>query len=86
MINPENRTKYLIRIGIYLVLFVASVYALYTRYFLWIDCFNELGRCYDPDGSKQVYTTSGQMWAFPAVVFLILGVKNLYQLLKKNRN
>lgn len=85
MIDTKLRKKRLLHLGIYVTLFVVSVDAWYRRYFLWIDCFNELGRCYDPDGSKEVYTTSGQVWALPAAVFLALGVKNLYQLLKKNR-
>lgn len=73
------------RFSLYVVLFIASAYAWYTRYFLWLDCFNELGRCYDPDGSKEVYTASGQVWAVPAIVFLVLGVKSLYQILRNGR-
>ncbi len=29
-------------------------WAFYTRYYASLDCFNELGRCYDPDGSGEV--------------------------------
>gem|GEM_PF-2591178 len=70
---------------IYIVGFLLSLYAWYTRYYLWIDCFNELGRCYNPDGSNQVYTDSGIIWIFPATVFLLLTIKNIRKALKHNR-
>lgn len=50
--------------------FCAFAWLFYERYYRWRDCFNELGRCYDPDGSFEVYTTAGQVWGWLALPFL----------------
>ena len=39
----------------------------YERYWRWRDCFNELGRCYDP-ASQTVMTDAGFVWGLMAVV------------------
>jgi hypothetical protein len=78
---PVRAQRWLV-LMLYIALGGICVYAWYTRYFLWLDCFNELGRCYDPDGSQQVYTTSAQMWMLPALVCLGLGIQTVRQLLR----
>lgn len=52
-------------------------YVFYIRYFAWRNCFNELGRCYNPDGSEEVYTTSGFVWVIPAMLFGLLGIASV---------
>lgn len=52
------------------------VYAFYFRFYKWINCFNENGKCYDPV-NKEVYTDSGIIWAVPALIFLFFAVKGL---------
>ena len=42
-------------------------WAFYERYWRWRDCFNELGRCYDP-ASQTVMTDAGFVWGLMAVV------------------
>jgi hypothetical protein len=42
-------------------------WAFYERYWRWRDCFNELGRCYDPV-SQTVATDAGFVWGLMAVV------------------
>jgi hypothetical protein len=42
-------------------------WAFYERYWRWRDCFNELGRCYDP-GSQTVMTDAGFVWGLMAAV------------------
>jgi len=63
-------------VGVGVVVGVAGsatfLYLFYIRYYKWRDCFNELGRCYDPDGSLQVYTTAGRMWLLVSVPFFFL--------------
>ena len=44
-----------------------SGWAFYERYWRWRDCFNELGRCYDP-ASQIVMTDAGFVWGLMAVV------------------
>jgi len=47
--------------------------AFYQRYWRWRDCFNELGRCYDPESSS-VMTDAGFMWGVVAVAALTLAL------------
>jgi len=42
-------------------------WAFYERYWRWRDCFNELGRCYDPV-SQTVMTDAGFVWGLMAVI------------------
>lgn len=57
---------------LYLSLAALAGFMYYSRYYQWIDCFNEKGRCYDPDGSGQVYTDAGHAWAYGLALFLAL--------------
>jgi hypothetical protein len=43
---------------------MAAVFALafYLRYWRWRDCFNELGRCYDPIEGVVYLEQSGAIW------------------------
>jgi hypothetical protein len=59
-------------------LFAASavLFALawYDRYWLWRDCFNELGRCYDPIGGEVYLEQAGLVWGmFTALCLLLSG-------------
>jgi hypothetical protein len=46
----------------------------YDRYWRWRDCFNDLGRCYDPV-SQQVYLEqAGLVWGSLAAGCLIAGL------------
>lgn len=50
-----------------------SAVAFYYRYWLWRDCFNDLGRCYDP-GTEEVYVEqAGVIWGGLAALFLVGG-------------
>ncbi|MCB1215138.1 MAG: hypothetical protein KDK66_06645 [Deltaproteobacteria bacterium] len=82
MKNSSPKKKLLLKLSLYMALFILCASLFYLRYFLWIDCFNELGRCYNPDGSGQVYTSSAQIWALPALLFLGAFLKKLYDLKK----
>jgi hypothetical protein len=48
-------------------------WAFYERFWRWRDCFNELGRCYDPV-SRTVMTDAGFVWGLMAVIALGLAV------------
>ena len=45
----------------------------YERYWRWRDCFNELGRCFDPV-SETVAMDSNSMYGLPAALALILAL------------
>ncbi len=48
--------------------------AFYDRYWLWRDCFNELGRCYD-SASQEVYLEqAGIVWGTLAALAFSLGL------------
>ncbi|MFM9927684.1 hypothetical protein VLK31_32220 [Variovorax sp. H27-G14] len=57
-------------------------WAWYERYLRWD--FNELGRHYDAD-TQTVYTTSGMVWALPALGFLLLAAWRLARGLRQAR-
>jgi hypothetical protein len=71
-----------LRTIVYAGLSISFFVIFYARYFRWIGRFNELGRLYDPDGSGQVYTSAGQVWVVPAVLFLLLALRSA---LKKSK-
>ncbi|MEJ0013843.1 MAG: hypothetical protein WDM94_14770 [Bauldia sp.] len=48
--------------------------AFYYRYWIWRDCFNELGRCYDPETQQVYLEQAGIAWGTLAVVALAAGV------------
>ena len=71
----------MIRKGISLFFFACAVlfaFAFYDRYFKWYDCFNELGRCFDPKTATVYMEQAGIVWGLlfvltiiPALVFWI---------------
>ena len=65
--------------------FATCLFFFYVRYWKWRDCFNELGRCYDPDGSMQVYTTAGVSWGLLSVPFLVVTLVSMWVLLRRRR-
>lgn len=65
---------------------ILSAHSFYTRYYLWRDQFNELGRCYDPDGSGQVYTDgAGFVWAFLGSLALLLAISSISALASRRQ-
>jgi cell division protein FtsX len=46
-------------------------WAFHELYWRWRDCFNELGRCYDPQTST-VATDASFVWGVLAVMALVL--------------
>jgi hypothetical protein len=48
-------------------------WAFYEFYWRWRDCFNELGRCFDPQTST-VATDASFVWGLLAVAALILAM------------
>lgn len=45
--------------------------AFHDRYWRWRDCFNELGRCYDPISQEVYLEQAGLVWGGLATVFLL---------------
>jgi hypothetical protein len=48
--------------------------AYYGRYWRWRDCFNELGRCYDPVSQDVYLEQAGLVWGGFAAIFLLAGL------------
>jgi len=48
--------------------------AFHDRYWRWLDCFNELGRCYDPVSQNVYLEQAGAVWGGLAAIFLLLGI------------
>lgn len=45
-----------------------------ARYWRWRDCFNELGRCYDPVSQDVYLEQAGLVWGGLAAVTLLAGL------------
>jgi hypothetical protein len=48
--------------------------AFYDRYWRWRDCFNELGRCYDPEAQDVYLEQAGIVWGGLALVCLAVAM------------
>jgi hypothetical protein len=53
--------------------------AYYDRYWRWRDCFNELGRCYDPVSQDVYLEQAGLVWSGLAVISLLVGITLLWR-------
>lgn len=82
---PRKAPRYGRRI-VYLVVHLALAaffsVAYYTRYHIYRDCFNERGRCYDPE-TAQVITTGALAWGFLAAIFATLALLSVVRLAAK---
>jgi len=45
-----------------------------ARYWRWRDCFNELGRCYDPVSQDVYLEQAGMVWGGLAAISLLAGI------------
>ena len=59
-----------------------SAYAFHERYWRWRACFNELGRCYDPEAGVMV-EQAGLIWGGLLLIFGLLLVRSLRRLLRE---
>ena len=49
-------------------------FAFYDSYWRWRDCFNELGRCFDPVSGVVYHEQSGAIWGGLALLSLLAGL------------
>lgn len=49
-------------------------FAFYERYFKWRDCFNELGRCYDPETASVYLEQAGFFWGLCFIVTAVFAL------------
>ncbi len=67
-------------LGIVLVGFGAlAALAFYDCYWRWRDCFNELGRCFDPVTQDVYLEQAGLVWGGLTTLFLSTGVILLFR-------
>lgn len=52
--------------------------AFYFRYWRWLDCFNELGRCYDPESQEVFLEQAGIVWG--GLALMCLGAATIFLL------
>jgi hypothetical protein len=60
--------------GLSMGLAVVCLVAFHDRYWRWRDCFNELGRCYDPISQDVYLEQAGIVWGGLAGVFVLAGL------------
>jgi hypothetical protein len=53
---------------------VLCILAFHDRYWRWRDCFNELGRCYDPVSQDVYLEQAGLVWGGLAAVASLAGI------------
>ncbi|WP_214472494.1 hypothetical protein [Mesorhizobium sp. dw_380] len=77
-VQPDNDAT---RKAVHTVLAIAtgagallSTLAWHGRYWLWRDCFNELGRCYDAESGEVFLEQAGLLWGMFAVGCLLLSL------------
>lgn len=56
--------------------------AFHDRYWRWRDCFNELGRCYDPE-NQTVMTDAAFVWGLLAALAFMVAL--LFSVLARRR-
>lgn len=61
-------------------------FAWIVRYWIWRDCFNELGRCWDPVGEQVLVEQAGLVWGgltiaclVPALLLLLPLARGFYR-------
>jgi hypothetical protein len=57
--------------------------AFYDRYWRWRDCFNELGRCYDPASQTVYLEQAGVAWGTLAAVSFFGGLALLIRVARR---
>lgn len=72
--------------GILGILGALCSYGYYAQFYKWRGCFNEAGRCFDPDSGLVYHTQSGPAWMALAILFFgIAFVIGLYHIKYKRR-
>lgn len=63
-----------------LLIALGALFALawYDRYWRWRNCFNELGRCYDPVSQDVYLEQAGLVWGGLAAISFLAGVALLF--------
>jgi hypothetical protein len=59
---------------LFLGMAVLFLLAFHDRYWRWRDCFNELGRCYDPVSQDVYLEQAGLVWGSLAAIALLAGI------------
>lgn len=80
--HGDIRRQPLIRLSVSVALFGLSCVfgaAYYALHFKWRDCFNALGRCFDPDTGHVYLEQSGAAWFSMAAIALIGSVYQFWK-------
>ena len=54
----------------------------YHQYFVWRGCFNELGRCVDPETGVVYLEQSGAIWLSLTLLFCAVALYQIWQILR----
>ena len=71
--------------AVFLALGALLAFAFYDRYWRWRDCFNELGRCFDPVTQDVYLEQSGEVYGGLAALCLVLGLSLLLRSRTRHR-
>lgn len=73
----------LVMSSLWVFLTYGNVMLFYERYWIWRDCFNELGRCYDEEQGV-LLKQAGPVWGGFSAIFGLLFLASLLRLLRQS--
>lgn len=89
MVEPVSKAGVLIRAAAFAAALLSGAstvlfaFAWYDRYWRWRGCFNELGRCFDPETQEVHLEQAGVVWGSLALVSLSVLVVCLLMRLRR---
>ena len=82
--EAARRAARLVRLAVTGTLAAGSAFLFYERYWIWRECFNELGRCYDGEAGVMLQQ-AGWIWGGLFLIFATLALWNLAALRRRRR-
>ena len=64
---------------------ILFAFAYYERYWRWRDCFNELGRCYDPESEQVFVEQAGLVWGAFTIACLLVFLLSVSLMFRRRR-
>ena len=60
-------------------------YLYYTQHLKWRSCFNDQGRCFDPQAGVVYHEHSGSVWLILAILTLVASLALFWRLRRSRR-
>ena len=79
-----GNAKWRQKVTLFVSLLLAGCFgwAYYHQYFVWRGCFNELGRCFDPETGVVYLEQSGAIWLSLTLLFSAVALYQIWRILR----